>query len=81
MYSDKEYRKDLIVGMNAIMISMNNEDAYSEWIFTVPDDVDSDELEEISQDDELFEECVREFLRIFRKYNRDGLYVLDKLYK
>lgn len=81
MYFDKEYRKDLIVGMNAIMISMNNEDAYCEWIFTVPDDVDSDELEEISQDDELFEECVREFLRIFRKYNRDGLYVLDKLYK
>ena len=81
MYFDKRYRKDLIVGMNAIMISMNNEDAYCEWIFTVPDEVDEDELEEISQDDELFEECVREFLRIFRKYNRDGLYVLDKLYK
>lgn len=81
MYSNKEYRKDLIVGMNAIMISMNNEDAYCEWIFTVSDEVDEDELEEISQDDELFDECVREFLRIFRKYNRDGLYVLDKLYK
>lgn len=44
MYNDKDFNFDLLKGMNAIMISMNNEDAYNLWIYTFPDCADDDEI-------------------------------------
>ena len=75
MYNDKDFNLDLIRGMNAIMISMNNEDAYMEWICTVPDECTDDDLESICEDADLFKETIHEFMRIFRKYSSDGLFI------
>ena len=81
MYSDKDYRIDLIRGMNAIVISMNNENAYMRWINIVPDQCDDDDLEYIAESDELFTETVQLFVKIMKWYLKDGLYILGKLYK
>lgn len=81
MYLDKFYRLDLIRGMNALIISMNNEEAYMSWINLVPDQATDADLEEIAEDDELFDDAVKLFCKLFKCYIKDGLFILDKLYK
>lgn len=75
MYTSREYNTDLIKGMNAIMISMNNENAYLEWINTVPDEPTEDDFEFIAETPDLFQATIHEFVRITRKYLSDGLYI------
>lgn len=75
MYSDKEFNLDLIKGMHAIMLSMNDERAYMEWINTIPDNATSDDFEYICEEADLFKEAIHEFMRIFQKYCKDGLFI------
>lgn len=75
MYNDKDFNLDLIKGMNAIMISMNDESAYMEWINTVPDCATEDDFEYICEDADLFKETIHEFVRIFNKYIKSGLFI------
>ena len=81
MYSDKDYRLDLIRGMNALIISMNNEEAYARWIYLVPDEATDEDLQEIAEDDELFDDAITLFCKLFNCYIKDGLFILNKLYK
>ena len=68
---------ELLKAMNTIVKYMNDEDAYSRWILTVPDAADDDELMEIAgdEDDEIFGEACKEFRRIVNKYMPEGLFV------
>lgn len=75
MYNDKEYNYDLIKGMNAIIISMNDERAYEEWIWTVPDQPTESDFQYIADEPILFEETINEFIRIFNKYIKYGLFI------
>ena len=49
-------RISLLEQMNEVMKSMNNEDAYLSWIYTVPDEATRQDFEYIAQDDELYQE-------------------------
>lgn len=75
MYDDKDFNLDLIKGMNAIMICMNDERAYMEWINTVPDCATDDDFEYICENADLFKETVHEFVRICNEYLKYGLFI------
>lgn len=81
MYSDLDYRVDLLKGFHAIMIAMNDENAYSQWIFTVPDEATDEDFMDIAEDYEMFDSVVNEFLAIFRRFNRYGLVIGGRFYK
>lgn len=81
MYSNYDYRKDLIVGMNAIVIAMNNEEAYyNHWIYIVPDCCTEEDLEDIAGYEDSFNEVVSLFMRLCKTYLVDGLYIDEKLF-
>ena len=80
MYNDHDFNLDLLRGMNAIIISMNDEDAYSEWIFTCPDCVTEDDFEDMADDQYTMNECIKEFMRIYKKYSKYGLFVNNRLF-
>lgn len=67
--------------MNTIIKSMNDESAYSAWIWIIPDGVDDDELQEIAEEDEeTFEDACKLFVRLVKKYMKYGLYIDGKVY-
>lgn len=66
--------------MNDIIRSMNNEDAYMEWIYTVPDEATEEDLMDIADDEQFFGEVVRLFLKLYEEYIEDGLFIGGKLY-
>ena len=47
-------RYEIMKSMHTIICAMNNEDAYSSWIYIVPDEASDDDLMDIATDDELF---------------------------
>lgn len=67
-------RRRIVTAMNEIVISLNNEDAYSEWIAVVPDMANDDDFEYIAQEDELYTDATKLFLRIMKDYADDGIY-------
>lgn len=67
---------ELVKAMNAIVKSLNNEEAYyNHWIDIVPDEADDDDLYDIAIDEELFNDTVKLFKRNMREYLKDGIYV------
>ena len=72
---NKLTRRRMIVGMDAIVTWLNNEDAYyNSWIYDVPDMATDEDLNEIADDDESFRHTVGHFLRIMEQYGKDGIY-------
>lgn len=67
-------RRRIVTAMNEIVCSLNNEDAYSEWITIVPDMADEDDFEYIAQEDELYTDSAKLFLRLMKDYAKDGIY-------
>lgn len=67
-------RRLLVKSMNEIVRQLNNEDAYSEWIVVVPDEANDDDFEYIAQEDELYTDATKLFLRIMKDYADDGIY-------
>ena len=65
-------RYKLMKAMHTIVRTMNNEDAYYEWINIVPDEADDNELMDIAQDDELFADSCNAFKSIMQVYGDDG---------
>lgn len=61
--------------MNGLVLMMNNEEAYGEWIWIVPDEASDDDLLQIAEDEESFKEVEQEFFRIAKIYGEDGLYI------
>ena len=74
-YSSDVIRKiSLLEQMNEVMKSMNNENAYYTWIYTVPDEATREDFEDIAMDDEFFNECRALFDKLYKRYHKDGLY-------
>ena len=71
-------RYKLMKAMNTIVRTMNNEDAYYEWINIVPDEADDNELMDIAQDDELFADSCNAFKSIMQAYGDDGFCINNK---
>ena len=68
-------RVELIKAMHIVMCCMNNEDAYMEWVETMPDCPVTEDIEFFAEDEKEFDELSEEFFRICRKYGKDGLFV------
>lgn len=73
-------RIELVKAMNTIITCINDEDAYMEWIYIVPDQATEDDFEFIAEDDEEFEDAVRAFGIICKEYLGSGLYIDGDLY-
>ena len=75
-------RFEALKSMNTIIKSMNDESAYSAWIWIIPDGADDDELQEIAEkDDEIFVDACNLFAKLVRKYMKYGLYIDGKVYE
>lgn len=74
-------RFEALKSMNTIIQSMNDENAYSNWIWLIPDGADDDELREIvEEDDETFEDACKLFTRLIVNYMKYGMYIDGKVY-
>lgn len=70
----------LLKAQHEIIVHMNNEEAYMEWINIVPDCPQDDDFEFIAEDDELFANAMECFKSIMDTYLDDGIYIGNKLY-
>lgn len=61
-------RTNLLIKLHSIMICMNDENAYMEWIEMVPDQPTREDFEDIAQDNEFFNEILEDFIKIFNEY-------------
>ena len=74
-------RFEALKSMNTIIKSMNDESAYSEWIYLIPDGADDDELQEIAEeDDETFKDACDLFAELIKGYVKYGLYIDGEVY-
>lgn len=74
-------RFEALKSMNTIVKSMNDESAYTAWIYIIPDEADDDELREIAEEDEeSFKEACNLFAKLVKKYMRYGLYIDGEVY-
>lgn len=64
-------RMNLVGGMNEYVKCMNDENAYMSWIMLVPDEATEEDLQDIAEDDEMFQEVVELFNRLVKKYGND----------
>ena len=68
-------RADFVRSMNNIIIHLNDEDAYMNWIQVVPDGATQDDFESIADDEELFDDVVYLFKDLMERYMKNGIYV------
>ena len=73
-------RYEIMKAMHILVMAMNNEDAYMEWILTVPDEASDDDLMDIATDDELFADACAAFKSAMREYSEDGFYIDKKVW-
>jgi hypothetical protein len=68
-------RMNMLGGMNEYVKCMNDEDAYyNHWICIVPDECTEEDLEDIAEDDESFNDVVECFAALVKEYG-DDLYI------
>nr|DAO66687.1 MAG TPA: hypothetical protein [Caudoviricetes sp.] len=67
-------RVRVLKAMHTLMLAMNDEGAYLSWISLVPDGVTDDEFEEIADNEQYFGDCVNLFRKLWRQYNKSGVY-------
>lgn len=59
--------------MHEVMLHMNDEDAYYNWIYEVPDEPSLDDFEYILESGE-FDGVKKFFVKLLKKYAKEGLY-------
>ncbi|MBP5565052.1 MAG: hypothetical protein J6X45_04960 [Lachnospiraceae bacterium] len=59
--------------MHDTMTRMNNEEAYAVWITYVPDEPSEDDLKDIAEDVDDYDECVTLFVKLVYSYGSDGI--------
>lgn len=73
-YKELTERAEHMKAMHSIIQTMNNEDAYMEWIYLVPDGATEEDFIDIADDDDMFDEACRLFCTLIRRYGKDGFY-------
>lgn len=72
---------EALKSMNNIIRNMNDESAYSAWIWCIPDGADDDDLMDIAENDnDTFKEACDLFARLVKKYMKYGLYIDGEVY-
>ena len=67
-------RTDIIEAMHTIMLNMNDERAYDEWIRIVPDEPSDEDIDYISESKELREDAWQAFIEAIEEYGEHGVY-------
>ena len=70
----------LLKAQHEIIVHINNEEAYMEWINIVPDCPQDDDFEFIAENEELFADAMGCFKEIMNTYLDDGIYIGNTLY-
>lgn len=70
-------RFELLRAMHTVVRVMNDEAAYMDWINTIPDDADEEELRDCAENDEIMQEASMVFTAIIRRYGKNGGYYVD----
>lgn len=74
-------RFEALKSMNTIIRLMNDENAYSSWIWIVPDGADDGDLMDIAKNhDDIFDDACKKFVKIMEKRLKYGLYIDGKTY-
>lgn len=74
---DTNLQYELLNAMNLIVSSMNHEEAYyGNWLYTWPDGADEEEVREMAEDAETFDDVAAAFFRVCNRYGKDGLCTL-----
>lgn len=60
--------------MHEVIKSMNNENAYGSWIYTMPDCPDESDFKWFAEDKDEYKDLIDTFNRIYNRYKKDGLY-------
>ena len=73
---DKNYEIRLrnVKLMHDTMIDMNNENAYFTWIYVMPDCPTEEDFEWFAEDENEYKELYDCFMRLLKRYAKDGLY-------
>lgn len=82
MKTDPREKELMLLGMNEIILHLNNEDAIMPWLMGgVPDMASKEEIEDMANDPETFAECAALFMRIMQRRSayEDGLFIDDKV--
>lgn len=75
----KKERIEILKNMHNIMMHMNNEEAYFDWVeLGVPDYPSEEDYEYIAENNDDFNESFKWFVRCIGKYWEDGLYVIEE---
>lgn len=69
-------RFELLKAMNTIVKMLNHEGGYYEWINTIPDEADDEELLDCCEYDDIFKEACESFRDIMKQYGKDGFYLV-----
>lgn len=75
-------REKMLIGMNEIIMNLNNEDVINRWLMCgVPDGADEEEICDMANNDDDFKYCASLFLDIIKRKSAwdDGLYVSREL--
>lgn len=70
----------LLKSMHEIISHLNNEDAYDQWIYTVPDGASDEDFHEIAEDSTLFQDSCQLFVCLMNDYLEDGIYIDKQLF-
>ena len=74
MNNKYEIRLNNVKLMHDTMTDMNNENAYMAWIWEMPDCPIEEDFEWFAEDEERYAEHYDYFMRLFKRYAKDGLY-------
>lgn len=73
-----EWGKKALI-LNDIIAGMNNEEAYYDsWLYTWPDGTTADDVDEYFDNKDDYEDLLKTFKRIYKRYHKDGLYDVSK---
>ena len=77
-YKELNERQEIITAMHELIRSLNNEGAYfSHWIYLVPDGATEEDLIDMADNDEEFDEVCRLFNRLIARYGKYGYCLTD----
>ena len=88
-FSSKEMERfDAIIAMHIMVCNIDDERAYTTWIYVVPDEATEWDFIKFAKNDEgttenaLFDEAVELFKKLWKNYaaENNGLYIGGKLY-
>lgn len=65
---------DILEAMNTIVVNMNDERAYDEWVTVVPDEATPEDYDEVANDQDLRDEAWDMFKHVLYKYGVSGIY-------